>query len=566
MLRSGHGAYAARAARKLRARKGQMPIVALFHPSPLLIRWTDPSLAAGATDVGEVRRLVCGQLKQKLKTLGVAVVAKTRKDRKRRRPTWALLSALERQAKLEKDVMRAWGSVAGRDDELRELLNEWNTSAAVVRLSPRELDDLVEMAISSPGVVCGRALLRHHPEALTAAHCEPLVSLCWTALRNYLDEPVFHAVWRKSGTTAENIRAAMLEGCFESVLDEHFWMRAPTLPKGAQELASDLTTSLRLSAGAFTFQSGAGASTPLRVRCHAAVPFGGTDDEAYKTVDPNKKGKPKEGGVNKLELPPARADEIRKAFNSPFWPHVVTTTSVGQEGLDFHTWCDKVAHWDLCPSPVELEQREGRVHRYGGLMVRRRLGSLLGREVFKAHKDRTKTESWLEHGTRPSSPWTQLANLANAQYGEADPRGMSPWWQLEGAEVTRYIFQLPLSRDVARFDMLREQRLIYRLALGQPNAEDLLQTLARGSEATQVTIRELALDLSAYGHETRRLKNDSLIVPPPLPFDGNIRLPGIPIAAGTKVATDVGGTDERISRTIVPVPSRSGGEASRTSS
>ena len=30
---------------------------------------------------------------------------------------------------------------------------------------------------------------------------------------------------------------------------------------------------------------------------------------------------------------------MREAFNSPFWPFILATTSVGQEGLDFHLYC-----------------------------------------------------------------------------------------------------------------------------------------------------------------------------------------------------------------------------------
>src|SRR5690606_26300876 len=29
-----------------------------------------------------------------------------------------------------------------------------------------------------------------------------------------------------------------------------------------------------------------------------------------------------------------RASQVREAFNSPFWPFVLVTTSIGQEGLD----------------------------------------------------------------------------------------------------------------------------------------------------------------------------------------------------------------------------------------
>ena len=41
--------------------------------------------------------------------------------------------------------------------------------------------------------------------------------------------------------------------------------------------------------------------------------------------------------------------------------------------------------------------------------------------------------------------------------------------------------------------------MIYRLALGQPNQEDLIDVLSRGGEATRSTLQSLVLDLSAMG-------------------------------------------------------------------
>ena len=66
-------------------------------------------------------------------------------------------------------------------------------------------------------------------------------------------------------------------------------------------------------------------------------------------------------------------DAVRAAFNSPFRPFVLTSTSIGQEGLDFHPWCHRLVHWNLPGNPVDLEQREGRIHRYKGHAVRRML-------------------------------------------------------------------------------------------------------------------------------------------------------------------------------------------------
>ncbi|MGE3708171.1 MAG: hypothetical protein AB7G35_00735 [Hyphomicrobiaceae bacterium] len=42
----------------------------------------------------------------------------------------------------------------------------------------------------------------------------------------------------------------------------------------------------------------------------------------------------------------ARLGGVRDAFNSPFRPFVLATTSVGQEGLDFHPYCYRVYHWN----------------------------------------------------------------------------------------------------------------------------------------------------------------------------------------------------------------------------
>src|SRR5262249_53925200 len=65
-----------------------------------------------------------------------------------------------------------------------------------------------------------------------------------------------------------------------------------------------------------------------------------------------------------------RKSVVREAFNSPFWPFVLATTSVGQEGLDFHLYCRDVLHWNLPSNPVDLEQREGRLNRRDCLAVR----------------------------------------------------------------------------------------------------------------------------------------------------------------------------------------------------
>ena len=41
-----------------------------------------------------------------------------------------------------------------------------------------------------------------------------------------------------------------------------------------------------------------------------------------------------------------RVSNVRDAFNSPFRPFVLNSTSIGQEGLDFHWYCSQMFIWN----------------------------------------------------------------------------------------------------------------------------------------------------------------------------------------------------------------------------
>jgi hypothetical protein len=456
--------------RRLQPGPGRLPIMALFHPSPFLIMAAEPSLCAGK-DLRSVRRAVRSQLVNALAKLDIEVRRKTVKDREKRRPAWSLVSALDQRAGFRGLTDAAWSRVGASDRRLLELVSVWHTTREIDWISPRELDDLVGMAISSPGVLAGRALLRHYAKALDGGAYDELIRLTWGGLRAYLDNPIFWARL-KGRTPVAAIQRAALEGGFEALLDEHFWILKQASSSAGADMAGELHGVLSMMVGSFSFHPiGPKSDRRIRIRCHAAVPFGGTDDELTAITDAT--------GAR-----PARSDELRKAFNAPFWPYVLTTTSVGQEGLDFHTWCSRVAHWDLCSSPLDLEQREGRIQRFGGLLIRRRLAERIAPALL----------------ARPRHPlrsiWDELAAEADRELSDAS--GLSPWWLLPDTGVTRYIFELPQGRDAARFRRLREQRFIYRLALGQPNQEDLLDVLSRSSPTRLALLRPLALNLSAF--------------------------------------------------------------------
>lgn len=59
---------------------------------------------------------------------------------------------------------------------------------------------------------------------------------------------------------------------------------------------------------------------------------------------------------------------ILKAFNTPFYPNVLVSTSVLQEGVNLHYHCNEVIHYGLAWTQGDNEQRVGRVDRLNGKM------------------------------------------------------------------------------------------------------------------------------------------------------------------------------------------------------
>ena len=458
------------------------PVMAAFHPSPWLIRNTNPLAKAGAA-LNAVRKEVRRQI---LAALPKGIVERdTVKARRRHRSIALILSSIERFAGMAEQSASAWRGAIGDDRAAQTAVRKWGQAEPIDRLSPAELVDLVDYAIGAPGVALGRALLRHDPTILSPTRYHELVQLSWQGLRAYLDNPVILSSL-PGKSAVEQVMGAVVDGGLESVLDEHFWLRAQNLQEGAAGLAKDLQLSLGLRAGGFSFHGIGGQPHKIPVRCHVAVPFGDAETEPVVKV---------EGGV--AQAASVRPDEVRRSFNTPFWPHVLATTSVGQEGLDFHPWCSHVVHWDLSSNPLDLEQREGRVQRYAGLSIRRRLSAELRDEVLR---DPVLTDS---------SPWRSVQRHAERL---VDVSGLRPWWVLDGAEICRHVFERPFGRDIARFAQLREQRMIYRLALGQPNQEDFIEVLSRGGEATRALLQPLVLDLSAMGlRQTKKIAHDATV-------------------------------------------------------
>lgn len=156
-----------------------------------------------------------------------------------------------------------------------------------------------------------------------------------------------------------------------------------------------------------------------------------------------------------------RTGIVRTAFNSPFRPFVLATTSIGQEGLDFHPWCHRVVHWNLPHNPVDLEQREGRVHRYKNHAVRLNLAARFSTDLTEASGD----------------PWATMFAAAHARTRR--PGDLDPFWMLDGPHgIERHFLTLPFSREETLMSRLKSSVALYRLAFGQPRQDDFLAFLS----------------------------------------------------------------------------------------
>jgi hypothetical protein len=441
-----------------------LSVVLLFHPSLWLAETVDP-LAAEQRSVKSLLTHAARSIRASLPG-----TVEYKRHSKRHRPLWRVLPMLERAAGRGPALRVLWREAVDGDfgGQVGRALARMESVAygAELALSPAELSDLAWFALASPGVVLLRALRRHWTEVASEPSLAAIADLSWNGLRPYLDRPWFVARLMKGRAVSgypEAIQRAVLEGNLESVLDEHFWLPDPdheqwmsTRRKQGRLHALRDTLGIR-SAPVKVFSPGSPGRGSLKLAAHAVLPL--TDTEAHTAT---------RGGIKQL-----RADDLRQAFNTPFWPHVLCTTSVGQEGLDFHQWCRCVVHWDLCSSPVDMEQREGRIDRFKSLAIRRALAAKLkgeGGDNWQAVEERA-----------------QLFT---------DESGLSPWWIFDGARMEKWFFDPPSSEERSKKERLRRLRELYRLVLGLPHSYDMLSRLDSMALSIE-TIRDHCLDLGA---------------------------------------------------------------------
>ncbi|KAA0115077.1 DEAD/DEAH box helicase [Mycolicibacterium sp. P9-22] len=359
------------------------------------------------------------------------------------------------------------GGTANAGNEAGGALQEHAKVALEQTTTLRWHEDLALLAMHSPGNVAYRALAR-----ICAGTDVDLQKELWRAaarlangirtLFNRMDvQFLIDQIYSHEQPYWKSVLRYCADGNLQSVLDEYcFQLKLELAGSGVDATSLNLITdraieALALRTSRYTARSTADQFARIPITVRFALRYGSAAGDAES----------------------ARAPEVRNAFNSPFWPFVLASTSVGQEGIDFHWWSHSVVHWNLPSNPVDFEQREGRVNRFGGHAVRKNIASAHRRAALA--------------GTETTShPWQSAFDAAvdHPELGE-----FSPYWIYPGdARVERLIVHFPLSREDAQYERLRDSLTLYRMMLGQPRQEDMMELLRqRGVSESQVAQLDL---------------------------------------------------------------------------
>lgn len=475
------------AASSLDGRLTGMPVLAWLLPSPTLATAVDPlriALANGgkplpAEAMHHAAVNACHELVARLPDSEPGA-------RKDERWYWAAPILLEGNQRLADwcGSRSGWhDAVPGREQgdrfqEHLELLVSVARGSLTLGPKPHDLAEvLADLALGGPGVCSLRALSRLDPtldlydrEVLTGA---AIMSEGFRSLFNLPENIAMlkggeDSYWRRTLQYA-------IDGNLQAVLDEYVHVLRESLGLHSHEPLEQASKISKAIAGSLSLRATQVQVDELRATgaSYEFKSFGSRTRFALRFTD--LKGGGSDQGVH--------ADAVRDAFNSPFKPFILASTSVGQEGLDFHTWCHAVWHWNLPSNPVDLEQREGRVNRYKGHAVRKNIAEYYGLSALKSG------DGW-------SDPWAALFTLAANEHDE-DQLGLVPYWVFErgSAKVERHVPLVPFSKEVSKLKRLKKGLALYRMVFGQPRQEDLLAVLAQTEEGERADMHEWLVSL-----------------------------------------------------------------------
>ena len=474
-----------------------MPALLLQYPSPTLASLVDPVdeylYGNSRPSLERILRRVETRLRKLVRPL---LRGATKQGREDERWYWVVPALLDKATftELVQWVNGAWQNEESGDmgtDDAGTALGEHvkhfggamrDVSKLRLGKPPEDLFSvLAELALGGPAINALRSLHRLTPElSWDDASMLSAAAKVGEGFRSLFNIPESIILLRGQDADESYWRLALrhcLEGNLPALLDEQAHILSESLgltDKNGMERVSGIAVEIRQSLSIRTSvlsvdnlkprpKLGTIDSKALRFRCRIALRFGELKDEKSE----------------------ARVETLRSAFNSPFRPFILASTSVGQEGLDFHHWSHAILHWNLPSNPVDLEQREGRVHRYKGHAVRKNVAKDMG---FLALR-----QGWVTGG----DPWAVMFSATRQKTGD----DLLAYWLYEtdgGASIERRVPLLPFSRDVAYLARLKRGLALYRLVFGQPRQEDLIAHLSTvlPPEDVDRVVAEWRIDIS----------------------------------------------------------------------
>jgi hypothetical protein len=352
---------------------------------------------------------------------------------------------------------------------------------AAGKLSNEQLEviceHMAELTIGSPAICYLRSQRRY--KELSNDLFDAAFNVC-SAFLTMFNKPESIAIIRlhtKDGDYWERALRYMIDGNMQAMLDEFVYLLINgeniQYTNELSDFISDIL-SVRTATSDIedypTFLDNLTKEKPKRkaIRSHYAVDFGTQKISTAKGA--------------------GRQINIRQAFNSPFRPFVLASTSIGQEGLDFHLYCKKIFHWNLPSNPIDFEQREGRIHRYQGLVIRLNLAS--------------KYSDQIAYGNTQNNIWKEVFKYAEKEKAQAKfSCDLVPYWHTEtlsDIKIERFVPLYPFSRDIEKFNNLIKILTFYRLTFGQPRQEELVDALHDSGFSDEVIqkLDDLIINLS----------------------------------------------------------------------
>lgn len=353
-----------------------------------------------------------------------------------------------------------------------------------------------------------------------------VASLGLNQIRNYFNRPLVHAIINQQGEGKRYVDK-VLDYCarahLQAVIDEYVYLQLGNISGGekaskTEKLVEQIGTMFSMHSGSpkinVSDRGRLKSDSRISGSAHFALAFG---DDTHVESD---------GQAERQ----SRKSDVRTAFNSPFWPFVLATTSVGQEGLDFHLYCKDIVHWNLPSNPVDLEQREGRLNRFNSFAIRK----MIARDYPLRKLVEFNSQSSIVENK--GLPWQWVFDEISRQplNQQVFKQGLYPHWIYEPSDgsnieiLCRHLMFYSSSRDIQKYKRLKRDLSIYRLVFGQPRQQDIVRRIREnlGEEISEETLNKFLpiymINLSPFTGETvwkSAIKQSTKII-----SDNNLRI------------------------------------------